>query len=101
MCARVDLGQTTDALRQTFKERTPASTIEALMQALRSGLSCLRDEGNRDRLRRCDRPAMKEIATRLLDMKRRSNGARPDWTKEDVAKLLKAWRAVRKLNHDI
>jgi len=95
--AHIDLGQTTDALKQALKERTPVSTIEALMYALRSGLSCLQDEGNRDRLRRCDRPAMKEIATRLLDMKRRSNGGRPDWTKEDVAKLLKAWRAVRRV----
>jgi hypothetical protein len=64
---------------------TATSTVEALMYGLRRGLSCLGDPGNRDRLRRCDADAMGEIARRLLDRK---------WPKEDVVKLVEAWRAV-------
>jgi hypothetical protein len=65
--------------------RTPSTTVQALMYGLRRGLSCLEDPGNRDRLRRCDAPAMKEIAGRLL---------RCNWQIDDVERLIDAWRAI-------
>jgi hypothetical protein len=64
------------------------------MFALRRGLSCLGDPGNRDRLRRCNAAAMREIAARLLNLKGRSARSTTDWPKEEVAKLIEAWRAV-------
>jgi hypothetical protein len=83
----------------TFKppepEPTPASTIEALMFGLRRGLSCLDEPGNRARLARCDASAMKQIAARLLNLKELSNGARPDWSRADVEKLVALWESVR------
>lgn len=83
-------------LAEPVRTGTPASTVEALMYGFRRGLSCLADDPrNRDRLRRCDTGAMKEIAAQLLDMKVRSNGARPNWSKEAVAKLLSIWKAER------
>jgi hypothetical protein len=74
---------------------TPSTTVEALMYGLRRGLSCLDDLGNLDRLRRCDEAAMTGIASRLIDMKAQSKGARSDWTEDAVADLLAIWRAVR------
>jgi hypothetical protein len=78
---------------------TPGSTVEALMWLLRErGLSCLDEPGNRGRLWRCDANAMKQISTRLLDLKSRSEGRLADWTEEGVAKLVSIWRAVRGRN---
>jgi hypothetical protein len=70
--------------------KTGASTIEALLYELRSGLSCLADEGARDRLRRCDEAAMRTIAAELLTRKSRNKPWLPPWLEEDVAKLLDA-----------
>jgi hypothetical protein len=90
----VDLPETSREAASAHN-RTPGSTVEALMWSLReSGLGCLSDESNRDRLRRCDADAIKEICARLLDLKSRSKGRLYDWTKENVAKLVSAW-AVR------
>jgi hypothetical protein len=75
--------------------RTPKSTVEALMYALRRGLSCLSDPGNRDRLRRCDSAAIKEVAARLLSWNDRTAGRQPNWPPDDIDRLLAAWRAIR------
>jgi hypothetical protein len=75
-----------NVIRIEPKERaTPSTTIEALMFGLRRGLSCLEDHANRDRLRRCDDAAIRQIAARLLAM---------GWAKETVATLIDAWQAV-------
>jgi hypothetical protein len=73
---------------------TPGTTIEALMDGLRRGLSCLDDSGNRDRLRRCDPAAMRDISHRLLNFGVGSAGRHPDWTPADVAKLFALWEIV-------
>lgn len=75
---------------------TPASTVEALMYALRRGLSCLDDPANRARLRSCDEPAMKEIVARLRSWKAKNVAWLRAWSDEDIAKLLKARLTLRK-----
>jgi hypothetical protein len=83
----------------TFKppepEPTPKSAIEAVLFGLRRGLSCLDEAGNRARLARCDAAAMKEVAARLLNLKELSKGARDDWPKDDVEKLVALWESLR------
>jgi hypothetical protein len=74
---------------------TPASTIEALMYALRRGLSCLDDPANRARLRSCDDAAMKEIIARLGTWKDRKLDWLPTWSDADISNLAKAWRTLR------
>jgi hypothetical protein len=74
---------------------TPKSTIEALLFGLRRGLSCLDEAGNRARLARCDAAAMKVVAARLLNLKALSKGARDDWPKDDVEKLVALWESLR------
>lgn len=74
---------------------TPASTIEALMYALRRGLSCLADPGNRDRLRRCDAAAMREIAVRLRGWRDKHAAWLPAWRDDDIELLIDAWSALR------
>jgi hypothetical protein len=82
--------------RSRAHSRTPGSTVEALMWLLRErGLSCLNDVKNRDRLRRCDASAIKEMSGRLLNMNSRSNGRFPNWTQENVAKLVSIWAKER------
>jgi hypothetical protein len=68
--------------------RTAVSTIETLLYELRSGLSCLADEGARNRLLHCDEAAIRTIAAELLSWKSKNEPCLPPWTKEDVAKLL-------------
>jgi hypothetical protein len=77
------------ALRPSHTTR--ASTVEALMYSLRGGLRCLADASTRDRLRRCDRAAMRGIVERLLNMSALSNGQRADWSVDDIAKLISLW----------
>jgi hypothetical protein len=67
---------------------TPASTIEALLYELRSGLSCLADEDACNRLRSCDEGAMRTIAAELLSWKDKNKPWLPVWSEDDVAKLL-------------
>jgi len=67
---------------------TPASTVEALLFELRSGLSCLADPGACERLRCCDEIAMRTIAARLLSWKDKNKPWLPPWSEEDVAKLV-------------
>lgn len=74
---------------------TAESTVETLMFALRRGLGCFDDQGNRVRLRNCDADAMERIAARLLDMNAGSKGQRPDWQVADVAKLISKWKTLR------
>jgi hypothetical protein len=75
-----------NVVRVECEEReTPPTTVEALMFGLRRGLSCLEDIGNRDRLRRCNDDAIRQIATRLLAV---------GWAEDDVAKLISVWQAV-------
>jgi len=81
-------------LPEPVKLGTPSATVEALMYALRGGLQCLTDPAHRDRLRRCDAAAMKEIAARLMNLNSRTAGRDPDWTTESVTKLIAAWRAL-------
>jgi hypothetical protein len=75
--------------------RTAASTIEALLYELRSGLSCLADQSARDRLGRCDRAAMRAIAKELLRWKSKNEPWLPAWSTEDVAKLLRIRRGLK------
>jgi hypothetical protein len=75
--------------------RTAASTIEALLYELRSGLSCLADEGARNRLRSCDEAAMRVIAAELLSWRSKNKPWLPPWSEDDVAKLAAIWGALR------
>ena len=77
------------------EQETPEVCVEALMYALRRGLSCLSDAGNRERLRHCDPEAMKRIAGRLLTLSERTAGCHESWAQADVAKLVAVWRAMR------
>src|SRR5882672_11469563 len=85
-----------ESASQRSPTATPATTIEALMYALRRGLSCLDDPANRARLRSCDDAAMKEIVARLRTWKSRNAGWLPVWSDTDIAKLAKAWRTLRR-----
>jgi hypothetical protein len=76
---------------------TPATTVEALMYALRCGLSCLEDHANRVRLLSCDSAAMKEIIARLRTWKARKVDWLPVWSDADTGKLAKAWRTLKEL----
>ncbi len=87
-------------IRDPAVTATPVSTIEALMYALRHGLSCLGDPGNRDRLRRCDDAAMKEIVARLRGWKARNVAWLPAWSNEDIAKLITVRRTLRGARRD-
>jgi hypothetical protein len=77
------------------RTRTAASTIEALLFELRSGLSCLAEDGARGRLLRCDEAVMRAIAAELLTWKDRGKPWLPPWSKEDVTKLIDTWEALR------
>jgi hypothetical protein len=68
--------------------RTATSTVEALLYELPSGLSCLSDEGARNRLRSCDQAAIRTIAAELLSWKSKNKPWLPPWSEDDVAKLL-------------
>jgi hypothetical protein len=76
-------------------KRTAASTIEALLFELRSGLSCLSGWGARDRLMRCDAAAIQHIAAQLLTWKDKNKPWLPPWSKDDVAELLTIWRGLK------
>jgi hypothetical protein len=73
---------------------TTASTIEALLFELRSGLSCLADAGAYDRLKRCDEAAMLAIAKELLGWKDRNKPWLPVWSREDLETLIDVWREI-------
>jgi hypothetical protein len=75
--------------------RTTASTIEALLYELRSGLSCLEDDGAVSRLRRCDGDAIRTISAQLLSWEDKGKPWLPHWTEDDVAKLVAIWEALR------
>jgi hypothetical protein len=77
------------------RPRTPATTVEALMFGLRRGLSCLADPGNCDRLQRCDPDAIKQIAARLRSWRSRNIVWLPAYSDDDIAKLIRVWRAIR------
>ncbi len=79
-------------VRNWRRRRTKKSTVDALLYALRRGLCCLSDPANRDRLRNCDAPAMNTIARSLLT----GECLKSHWSEENVATLIKAWRAVRR-----
>jgi hypothetical protein len=64
---------------------TLSTTIEALIYGFRRGLSCLDDPGNRDRLRRCDGVAMREIVQRLINR---------GWPDHDIEKLFAMWELL-------
>jgi hypothetical protein len=84
-------------LRQ--KPDTPQSTIDALIGwQLRFGLGVLKEPGARDGLRRCDASAMRFIVNALLSWEEKSKTMPwlPVWPREDVAKLVRAWRALRR-----
>src|SRR5882672_6168548 len=89
-----------ESASQRSPTATPASTIEALMYALRRGLSCLDDPANRDRLRSCDNGAMREIVSRLRSWKDRKVDWLPAWSDADIGKLAKAWRNLREARRD-
>jgi hypothetical protein len=70
---------------ETASGATPASTIEALLYVLRSGLADLNEWKNRERLSRCDAAAMTEIVQRLIE--------HWEWTPADIKQLI----AMRKI----
>jgi hypothetical protein len=74
---------------------TPAATIEAMMFSLRSGLSRLSDPAKLDRLKRCDADAMRQVAIRLRTWRSKKVPWLPAYTDDDLATLLKVWRALR------
>jgi hypothetical protein len=76
-------------------QKTPPTTVEAVMWALREfGPSGLYRAGNHDRLRRCDGPAMEDICRRLSNLNKGSRGSHPDWSKEEIEKLIATWRKL-------
>jgi hypothetical protein len=84
----------------TRRQGTPQSIIDAMLHSLRRGLSCLANKECLDRLRRCDEAAIRTIAAALLTWPGQTDDGKPRpwlpaWRREDVAKLIKAWRAVR------
>ena len=81
--------------RHRPQTKTADSTIEAMMWALRRGLPALIDPWLKKRLEMCDRAAIEEIKSRLLDMQARSNGAWPNWSPENVDKIMKAWEVAQ------
>jgi hypothetical protein len=91
-----DRVRTTSPASPARSTSTSVSTIEALMYALRRGLSCVDDPANRDRLRSCDDAAMKEVIARLRSWKSRNVDWLRPWTDEDMAKLIKVWRTLKK-----
>jgi hypothetical protein len=74
---------------------TTEATVEAIMFGLRRGLGCFDNPGNLARLRSCEADAMERIAARLLDMNALSKGVRPEWSAEDVEKLISMWHKTR------
>jgi hypothetical protein len=74
---------------------TPESTIQALMYALRHGLSCLANPANREQLSRCDADAMKHIATELAGWKSSPHDWLPAWGDHEIEQLTATWRALR------
>ena len=74
---------------------TAPTTVEAMLFALRSGLSCLANPGNRDRLQACDPAAMREIAARLHSWRALRAAWLPAWDDGDVKRLILVWRALR------
>lgn len=85
-----------DEYREYPAERkTAPSTIDALLYELRSGLSCLEDDGAVGRLRCCDGYAIRTIAAELLTWKGRNEPCLPPWTEDDVAGLVDVWEALR------
>jgi len=74
---------------------TSQSTIEALMYALRRGLSCFGEPGNVERLKCCDKAAVEQIAKRLRTWKAKQVPWLPPYTDNEIATLLKLWRALR------
>jgi hypothetical protein len=79
----------------TAPRPTPEATIEAMLFGLRRGLSCLNDPGNLDRLQRCDAAAIEQIAIRLRARNAKNVAWLPPYTDDDIATLLKVWRAIR------
>jgi len=70
------------------------------MFVLRRGLQALQEPWLKSRLEACDRAAIGEIKSRLLDMRSRSKGARPNWSVDDVAKVVAAWERVQNESQD-
>lgn len=71
------------------------------MYVLREGLPALRNDWLLSRLEECDRAAIVEIRSRLLDQRARSKGARPNWSVDDVAKLVATWESIQNMQlHD-
>jgi hypothetical protein len=91
----MDAGKADEYRECAVTGKTAASTIEALLYELRSGLSCLADAGARDRLLRCDEVAIRAIAAELLTWKGKSKPWLPPWSKEDVAELIDAWEVLK------
>jgi hypothetical protein len=75
--------------------KTPPATVEAVMYSLRErGLACLSEFGTGERLRRCDGAAMKQICGRLENLNTGSKGRLPNWSTQDIEKLIATWREV-------
>jgi hypothetical protein len=74
---------------------TPPTTIEAMMFSLRRGAACLNDTATRERLGRCDAAAIEQIAIRLRTWKSKNVPWLPAYTDDDIATLLRVWRALR------
>jgi hypothetical protein len=71
-------------------------TIDALHYALRSGFACFKDNPtNLDRLRGCDEAAIRQISADLLDLHNLSKGSRPNWSEDQVERLITVWRELK------
>jgi transposase len=75
---------------ETFnrRERAAASTVEALIYVLRSGVAALADSKTKARLAQLDEKQLREVAERVQRFKQE---IAPVWTAEEVDKLLAAW----------
>jgi hypothetical protein len=73
-------------------ERAAASTVEALVFALRRGLDAIEHPDNQQRLSKLNDAQMCEVAARL---QRFRPHVAPEWTSTDVEALVSIWGKLR------
>ena len=73
-------------------DRAAASTVEALVFALRRGLDAIEHPDNQQRLSKLNDPQMCEVAARLQKF---MPHVAPEWTSTDVEALVSIWSKLR------
>ena len=81
-----------DVVVRLLSARAAASTVEALMFALRDGIDALKDPSNQRRLGQLNDKQMQEVAARVQAF---MPHIAPAWKPEDVQSLLSFWSELR------